>query len=239
MAIASAGVTCRVAPHDRILRACVESVARAANRPVRSLHLQALLQLPRVADRRGIVPAAIADALLHDLAGELPGATEWLVRRSASWLGSLHFREIDDALARDVMERFHCLRSPRTDGRGYRLTTDAGRLVALCVSSPLDVAHLCDLLALHGRSNDGARVVSRVFALEGAPKNSISYLLSRVARAEARRGVTDFVTYVNPNMGFTGSSYRASGWLLLGNEPGTTYRYLDGRYITDHYRSKA
>ena len=61
----------------------------------------------------------------------------------------------------------------------------------------------------------------------------ISYLLSRAARAERRLGVTDFVTYVNPNMGFTGRSYRASGWQLLGNEPGTTYRYLDSRYVTD------
>ena len=41
------------------------------------------------------------------------------------------------------------------------------------------------------------------------------------------------LTYVNPNMGFTGSSYRASGWCLLGTEPGTSYRYLDHRYVTD------
>src|SRR5262249_33435035 len=46
-------------------------------------------------------------------------------------------------------------------------------------------------------------------------------------------GITDFVTYVNPNMGFTGSSYLASGWRMLGDEPGTKYRYLDDRYITD------
>jgi hypothetical protein len=34
-------------------------------------------------------------------------------------------------------------------------------------------------------------------------------------------------------MGFTGSSYRASGWEQIGIEPGTKYRYIDGRYITD------
>lgn len=96
-----------------------------------------------------------------------------------------------------------------------------------------DVGHLQDLLASDRNSIGLARVVSRVFAFEGAPKNSISYLLSRVARAERRRGVTDLLTYVNPNMGFTGNSYRASGWRLLGKETGTTYRYLDGRYITD------
>jgi len=77
-----------------------------------------------------------------------------------------------------------------------------------------------------------------VFAFSGSPKNTISFLLSRVAHVEANRGVTDLVTYVNPNMGFKGVSYRASAWQLLGNESGTTYRYLDGRYITDRHLAK-
>src|SRR5579864_3508232 len=58
-------------------------------------------------------------------------------------------------------------------------------------------------------------------------------MLSRAGREEQRLGATDFLTYVNPNMGFTGSSYRASGWTQIGMEPGTTYRYIDDRYITD------
>jgi hypothetical protein len=58
-------------------------------------------------------------------------------------------------------------------------------------------------------------------------------MLSRVAREERCLGVTDLLTYVNPNMGFRGTSYRASGWQLLGIESGTKYRYIDGRYITD------
>lgn len=146
---------------------------------------------------------------------------------------SLHFHEVDVARARDVMERFHYLRSPRRDGRAYGLSTEAGHLVALCASSPLDVPHLGDLLAAQGRPAELARTISRVFAFESSPSNSISYLLSRAAKAERLMGVTDCVTYVNPNLGFTGSSYRASGWDLLGDEPGTTYRYLDERYITD------
>jgi hypothetical protein len=233
MAISTAELTHRVAPHEPALLSQVESSARAADRPFRPLHLQALLQLPRVADGRGFVPTSIADGLLRDLAQEMPRAAEWVVLHSASSPSLLHFHDVDKALARDVMEHFHYLRSPRTDGRAYGLSTDTGQLIALCVTSPLDVAHLSDLLALQGRSSKLARVVSRVFAFEGAPKNSISYLLSRVARSERHLGITDLLTYVNPNMGFTGSSYRASGWQLLGQEPGTTYRYLDGRYTTD------
>ena len=233
MAIPLASLTCRVTPREPTLLMCVESVARAANRPFRPLHLQALLQLPRIADACGFVSIPVIDALLTELAEELAVAAEWFVSDAGPSPRLLRFSEIGPASAHDVMKRFHYLRSPRMDGRAYGLSTNAGRLVALCVSSPLDVGHLCDILVAHSRSSQLARVVSRVFAFEGAPHNCISYLLSRVARAERRFGVTDFVTYVNPNMGFTGGSYRASGWQLLGDEPGTTYRYLDGRYTTD------
>jgi hypothetical protein len=233
MATLPGSLTCRVAPHEPTLRMCVESAARATNRPFRPLHLQALLQLPRVADECGFVSIPVVNALLTELAEELPVAAEWFVSDAGPSPRSLRFSEIAPASAHDVMQRFHYLRSPRTDGRAYGLSTAAGSLVALCVSSPLDVGHLYDLLVTHGRASQLARVVSRVFVFEGAPSNCISYLLSRATGVERRFGVTDFVTYVNPNLGFTGSSYRASGWQLLGDEPGTTYRYLDGRYTTD------
>src|SRR5207302_1161359 len=68
----------------------------------------------------------------------------------------------------------------------------------------------------------------------GAPRNTISRLLGFVGRAEAQRlGTRQFLTYVNPNLGFSGTSYLASGWKLVGDEPGTRYRYVDGRYLTD------
>lgn len=233
MEIVSASLTCRVGPRERLLLDCVESAASTANRPPRPLLLQALLQLPRVADRRGVARIAVIKRLLDELAQELPVASEWLLADIISSPRELNVEALNSATASDVMQRFHYLRSPRTDGRAYGLRTGANRLVALCVSSPVDVARLDDLLASDGRTQAKARVISRVFAFEGAPSNSISYMLSRVAREERRHGVTDLVTYVNPNMGFHGSSYRGSGWQLLGIEGGTTYRYVDGRYITD------
>jgi hypothetical protein len=233
MEVASASLTCAVASYDESLLNCVRFAARAVGRPVRPLHLQALLQLPRLADVCGFVPNTIAGSLLTELARELPEKDEWLVQDAVSSPRLLHFHNIEVEEAHDIMHRFHYLRSPRTDGRAYGLSTDTARLVALCVSSPLDVALLGGLLARQNRQVETARVVSRVFAFEGAPNNAISYMLSRAGREENKLGVTDFVTYVNPNMGFTGSSYRASGWQLLGTEPGTKYRYLDGRYITN------
>lgn len=233
MAIAAPSLMCRIGRREPELLNRVESIALAADRPVRPLHLQALLQLPRLADIRGFVPSAMVDSLLAELVQELPRATEWLVPHASASPRSLCFRGVNPDTAHDVMERFHYLRSPRTDGRSYGLSTGDGRLVALCVSSPLDVKGLRELLSSRARPTEFARVMSRVFAFEGAPNNSISFMLSRAGREERSFGVTDLVTYVNPNMGFTGSSYRASGWDLLGTEPGTRYRYLDGRYTTD------
>jgi hypothetical protein len=220
------------------LQSHVELIARATDRPYRPLHLQALLQLPRLADASGSAPSLASCLLLSELAEELPPAEEWLVRDAGSSPRHLRFQEIEPPVANDVMRRFHYLRSPRSDGRSYGLSTYAGRLVALCVSSPLDVDRLRELLSAIGRPHESARVISRVFVFEGGPKNSISYLLSRVAREERQLGASDLLTYVNPNMGFTGGSYLASGWSLLGTEPGTKYRYLDGRYITDRELSK-
>jgi hypothetical protein len=215
-----------------MLRELVESVAFAADRPIRPLLLQALLQLPRLADARGSVPFADAEVVVADLARELPAKSEWPIEGIISSPRELHVHTSDKITALHVMQRFHYLRSPRVDGRAYALSTPAGRLVALCVSSPIDVNPLVEMLTSHGRANQRPRVISRVFAFEGAPSNSISYMLSRVAREERRVGVTDFVTYVNPNLGFSGSSYKASGWRLLGIES-TKYRYIDNRYLTD------
>lgn len=222
---------CRIRPDDRALVACVELIASRTQRPERPLLLQALLQLPQLSPS-GEVELESANELLHELAGELAPLEEWSVPGDAS-PRSLQFAEVDPITSRNVMERFHYLRSPRTDGRSYGLVNNHGHLVALCVSSPLDVPLIESLIVERGRASATTRSISRVFAFEGAPPNTISYLLSRVARAERRFGATDFVTYVNPNMGFTGVSYRASGWSILGFEPGTTYRYLDRRYITD------
>ena len=207
--------------------------AAVAGCPERALHLQALLQLPQLADERGHAPTPQVEALITDLAGELPPAPLWAVACRVDSPRSLQFLEISASEARSVTDDYHYLRSTREDGRSYGLVTPDGDLVAMCVSSPLDVPRLSAMLAGVSGPRRSARVLSRVFAFEGAPRNTISHLLSQVCHAERRVGVTDMLTYVNPNMGFTGCSYRASGWFLLGTEPGTSYRYLDHRYVTD------
>jgi hypothetical protein len=57
-------------------------------------------------------------------------------------------------------------------------------------------------------------------------------LLGRVARAEKLKAKMLF-TYVNPNLGFTGVSYRASNWSLAGTEDNVVYHYINQDYVTD------
>lgn len=224
----------RVIPEAEELLQLIEAVALRLGRPAKSLRLQALLQLPRIADVNGFAPFEKTDFLLKELATELPEFSEWFVHGILDDSPRfLNFHEIRVEQARDVMARFHYLRSPRLDGRYYGLSSKEGQLVAICVSSPLDVEYLNSLLRINGRDVLSARVLSRVFAFDGAPRNTISHLLSRAAQAERKLGVSNWISYVNPNIGFNGISYVASGWKLLGEQPGTTYRYLDNRYITD------
>jgi hypothetical protein len=192
------------------------------------------LQLPRIADSEGGVDLKQAEGVLSELSAELPPRTDWLIDGAGSSPRTLSFQAVDVAEVAEALQDFHYLRSPRRDGRAYTLSTAGGRMVAFCVSSPTDVPRPQELLSRAGIGSSAAtRVVSRVFAFDSAPRNTISYLLSRAADEERHLGTNVLTTYVNPNMGFSGSSYRASGWRLLGEEPGTRYRYVDERYVTD------
>jgi hypothetical protein len=59
--------------------------------------------------------------------------------------------------------------------------------------------------------------------------------MARLARQLRARGRAPrlLLTYRNPNVGFTGASYRAGNWILWARERGTRYSYLDRQYITD------
>jgi hypothetical protein len=41
------------------------------------------------------------------------------------------------------------------------------------------------------------------------------------------------LTYLDPNLGFRGTVYRATNWVLFGREKKTRYLYLDDNYVTD------
>jgi hypothetical protein len=219
-------------------RAVAVSVASVCDVSADDLTLQLLLHLPRFLPRTLTteVVSQEADRLaqrIHTLAAPLKG---WLRPPSKGSRGprNLSFGTVDEAESRQVLERLHYLHSARSSSHHLGLRTDEGQLAALLCLSELDIPDVARMMP-EEVSPASALVVSRVYVFPWAPFNTVSYLLSRTTRwlsTEMPR-IQALVTYVNPNMGFTGASYRSANWVEFGNEGGTRYAYIDGWYVTD------
>lgn len=149
---------------------------------------------------------------------------------------SVHFAQLDPDLAQVIHERFHYVGSFRSGlhfGLWNKESMDPSSLpVAMATISALDIEHLRALMP-DCSSNANGMVLSRVYSFDHAQRNSISYVLSRTAHwiAVNRPEVRTLFTYVNPNLGFTGVSYRASNWQEIGEKP-ISYRYIAGKYVS-------
>jgi hypothetical protein len=144
---------------------------------------------------------------------------------------------MDEETARIVLERFHYLGSHRLQSQHHGTFAEDGelsRLAAVFSVSPLDVRTIANALP-DGVTGAEVVVLSRVFAFDWAPSNTLSFAMGKLIRGLRRRPDPPklVVTYVNPNVGFSGASYRASNWMLWAREAGTRYAYLDRDYITD------
>ena len=130
----------------------------------------------------------------------------------------------------------HYLRSARPGSLNYALVDPACRLpVSLCSVSPLQWRRVGNQIsAQFGVPIARTWDVSRVYSCDAAPPNAISYLLARV-RHDLRRSrvpVDLLTTAVDPNLGFTGASYRAANWQQWLTIQPRPYLYLDGRYVS-------
>ena len=225
-----------VSAQDTTLLDIVARASRSANIPARALHLQALMHLPRIAGPDGMLPDAQAAAEVSRVASFVPSWPEWdsptvPTNRAAEW----QVRELEEQCARQIFERFHYIGSHRRHSQHYGMWPAGhwGRPTVAASVSENDVAFLRGLAAQTSIRPERSRVLSRVFAFPNSPPNAVSTLLSRIARQQKLLAVELLLTYVNPNLGFTGVSYRASNWTLVGSEAIQVYYYVDERYITN------
>lgn len=221
----------------------LETYAARAALPVRDVELQTLLHLPRgVADDKAFDPAAPlygevieqSIALLH---ARMNGFEDWLVAPAESHhaLAQLEFGCVPEEEALLIHRCFHYIGSPRPNSLHFGLRLpQSGRLAALLSFSPFDLPYMAAGLPPE-ITPAAVMMLSRAFAFEWAPANKMSYLMGKVWHwfAGARPAIKMFLTYVNPNLGFTGAAYRAANWLYFGEEGETRYAYLDRVYITD------
>jgi hypothetical protein len=110
----------------------------------------------------------------------------------------------------------------------------ADRVAVLLTFSALDLGRIATTLP-QSVDADEVLVLSRVYATGWAPRNSLSRLLALAGRhlRERTLEVKLLLTYLNPNVGFDGASYKAANWTLYGRERQTRYAYLDASYVTD------
>ena len=151
-------------------------------------------------------------------------------------LPELRFAEVDEAAARPLLTHLHYLGSIRPGSRYFALLDPReGRPVALCSLSTLQWPRLADKLRQQTNlAPERILDVSRVFAVNSAPRNSISTLLARVRDAIRRtqRDIALLTTVVDPNLGFTGHSYRAANWQQWLTIQPRPYLYENGRFVT-------
>jgi hypothetical protein len=241
--VTAAATLLRVEPDSPDLVAVAARAAEEYEVPENEVLVRLLLQLPCAADHRGFVERSVAARESQRLARDLSVTTAEYVswRRppahGAPGLEDLLLRRIDEATARIVLERFHYLRSFRRGSDhfgGVYLDDGSERLAALLTVSPLDIHTMAEHLP-SGVGPADVRVLARVFAFDWSPRNALSFLMSRLVNSLRQRPNPPrlLLTYVNPNVGFTGASYRAANWVIWGREHETRYAYLDGSYITD------
>lgn len=219
----------------------VSKVAQSFGVNAQDLRLRLLLYLPRLVQDSNFPSKQIFSTEIHRIAEHMSSLIQpyihWAEPPSEPLRSPLstQFSKIPEEEARIIHERFHYLASFRMHSihLGLRAPVD-DRLAALITISP------CDLSQVTGQLPEevaGAQVLvlSRVFAFDWVPQNTISHLLRHASIwvMQELPEIKMLITYVNTNLGFTGASYRASNWVLFGREWGTRYMYLDGTYITE------
>jgi hypothetical protein len=217
----------------------VRDMARRVGVESRALAVRVLLHLPRVASHKGWLTRWQVERELRISAERLRNdarAASRYLPVGRFQLCDLSFEEIDSSRALPVLTSLHYLRSARPHSRHFALVDPVdGRPVSLCSLSPLNWkcvgSQICSQFDIRP---ERAWDVSRVYSADNAPPNAISALLSRVRRY-LRRSVDSvdlLVTAVDPNLGFTGSSYRASNWQHWMTVRARPYLYENGRYVT-------
>jgi len=219
----------------------IQEVASENHISVKSLRLLTLLYLPRLMDRANPpdfltlmaeikrLGLLIRSQIDRYLAWQKPPVKLLVSPRETV------FTEATEAEARVIHERFHYLASFRPNSLHFGLRDPAtNRLAALATLSAFDLEHVVSHLQPEIKATE-IKMISRVYCFDWAPHNSISYLLGQIVKKcdLEEPKVKLLLTYVNPNMGFSGASYKASNWILFAREWGTRYAYLDDRYITD------
>ncbi len=173
------------------------------------------------------------------VAAKLERVPSDLKERAAVDLQSTYFKVVDSRIAELVHESYHYLGSPRRNGVHLGLFSPNSpprlpKLMTLVTLSDFDLPHVIEALP-SGIHSDEVLVLSRLFSFPWCPRNAMSRTLGNTFSwiLKQRSNVKLLLTYLDPNLGFHGTIYRATNWILFGQEKKKRYLFLDGDYVTD------
>lgn len=128
----------------------------------------------------------------------------------------------------------HYLQSARSGGSHFGLEDPRSNLlVAYASVNTLDWNVLFDAMSAISEAGTEQLSLSRIYVSGVAPRNTISRLLALLVRHYSAAGRKAAIsTSVDPNLGFRGTSYRASNWPELFCVPHLGYLYVDGQFCT-------
>jgi hypothetical protein len=202
-----------------------------------TLGCQLLLHLPRLVIEHQLPSSA-------ELLREAERLKERLVEKQrpyAMWhqvqeidisVNDLDFVPLDEERAKIFHEHFHYVGSYRP-GIHYALIHQAsGKLACMGSVAEFDLHHAAEKIPSYLKSESIA-AASRFFAFRWAPKNCFSFFWRKMAQhLKAKYRMELLMSFINPNIGFAGSSHLATQWSLFALEEGAQYLYVDGNYRT-------
>ncbi|MFX0139765.1 MAG: hypothetical protein ACFFDN_39360 [Candidatus Hodarchaeota archaeon] len=155
-----------------------------------------------------------------------------------------YFCKVSPETAKIIHERFHYLESFRADGihLGLYYIPEKSlnpKLMGLATISKFDLINIKSKLPF-GICTEEVRVLSRIFVFDWVPRNTVSYLIGGTF-SWLRKNlpfVKILLTYSNPNLGFSGTVYKATNWLFFGKEKNNRFLYLDSNYATERFVRK-
>jgi hypothetical protein len=147
-------------------------------------------------------------------------------------LESLHFVQLDEAVARIFHEAFHYVGSFRP-GYHYALQDPVSdKIVCMGSVAYCDLKHVLSKIKDHVPPKE-AMAFTRFFAFRWAPTNAFSHFTKRLcSRLAEYFDTTILFTFINPNLGFNGGSHIGAGFRPFALEEGTNYMYFNGQYCT-------
>jgi hypothetical protein len=189
-------------------------------------------RLPPETLRTGVDWERELSDVIHDWSCRRINVTEWGLEPLCG-LDSATLRTMSPELAEYLHKQAHylgCAHHGTHLGLACEVNAHPFSLVTL---SELDVESLIEKLPC-GVTPTDVLVVSRLITALKAPKNTLSFTLGRVFAwlRYHRPTVRLLLTYLDPNLGFSGAVYRATNWFLFATEPKRPYVYVDGEYVT-------